>query len=121
MKPECLKNACFAGFASSRITSENHYQPDILEEAIDDKNNDFATEVPKQSLETSHEVIISRNQRLVLHYYQRNKHLYPERFIYHLLLLFYTVKGLPNIFCYCFTHGKVCLSSLLTVCRLIQK
>ena len=36
-----------------------------------------------------HEAIIKKNQRLVLRYYKTNKHLHPEKFAYHLLLLFY--------------------------------
>ena len=47
VKSAFLKNTCLTRFARSRITSENHYLPDILEEDIDEKNNDFAKEVPK--------------------------------------------------------------------------
>ena len=36
-----------------------------------------------------HEVMIKKSQRLVLRYYKPNKHLHPEKFAYHLLLLFY--------------------------------
>ena len=33
--------------------------------------------------------MITRNQKLVLRYYKPNKHLYGEKFAYHLLLPFY--------------------------------
>ena len=39
-------------------------------------------------LEKSGEVMIRRNQRLVLGFFQPNNYLCPERFAYHFLLLF---------------------------------
>ena len=46
----------------------------------------------------SREVIIRRNQKLVLRYYKPNRHLYLEKFAYHVLLLFYLFINGSNLF-----------------------
>ena len=43
----CLKNICLAQFESYYCTSENDYQPEIIEEDIEDKDNDFVIGLPK--------------------------------------------------------------------------
>ena len=55
----------------------NDYQPDILEEDIDDKENGFATGLlPKKSYQNR------------ICYYKPNENLHQEKFVFHLLLLF---------------------------------
>ena len=87
-----LKTVRLAQFASlfyQNNSSDNDYQLNILKENIE-KENDCNTTLPKKIiLKKSGEVMISRNQKLVLCYYKPNKQMYPEKFAYHVLLLFY--------------------------------
>ena len=72
-----------------KASSENNYQPHILEENIE-KENDCSTTLSKKIvLKKSRYVMIRRNQKLVLRYYKPNRQFYPEKFAYHVLLLFY--------------------------------
>ena len=90
-KSASLKTVCPAQFASlyCKKTSDNDYQPNILEENIE-KENDCNTALRKKIVvKKSREVMIRRNQKLVLRYYKPNRQLYPEKFAYHVLLLFY--------------------------------
>ena len=52
----------------------------------------------KTVLKKSQEVNIRRNQKLVLHYYKPNGQLYPEKFAYHVLLLFYPFINESDLF-----------------------
>ena len=108
----CLKNVCLAQFAYCyrQSTSENDYQPEILEEGIQDKGNDFAIGLPKKIvLESSLEVMTRRNQRLVLRYYKPKKILHPEKLVYHLLVLFYPYANEENLF----STSQTCSGKLL--------
>ena len=68
---------------------ENDYQPDLLQEDTSHEDIDFSIGFPKKiTLKNIYEVMIRRIQRLVLRYYKPSKHLHPEKFAYHLLLLF---------------------------------
>ena len=49
-------------------------------------------------LKKSREVMITRNQKLVLRYYKPNRQLYPEKFAYHVLLLFYPFINESDLF-----------------------
>ena len=100
-RPTCgkfasLKTACLGQFASlyyKKTSSDNDYQPKILEE------NDCNTTLPKNFvLKKSREVMIRRNQKLVLRYYKPNRQLYPEKFAYHVLLLFYPFINESDLF-----------------------
>ena len=42
--------------------------------------------------------MIRRNQKLVLRYYKPNRQLYPEKFAYHVLLLFYPFINESDLF-----------------------
>ena len=42
--------------------------------------------------------MIRRNQKLVLRYYKPNRQLYPEKFAYHVLLLFYPFINKSDLF-----------------------
>ena len=42
--------------------------------------------------------MIRRNQKLVLRYYKPNRQLYPERFAYHVFLLFYPFINGSHLF-----------------------
>ena len=90
----CLKNVCLAQFASyyyKKSSPENDYQTEIIGEDIEDKDNDIAIGLPKKIvLEKSREVMTSRNQSWVLPHYKPSRKLHPEKFAYHLLLLFYS-------------------------------
>ena len=94
----CLKNVCLTQFASchyKKSTSEKDYQPEILEEGIKDKDNDFAIGLPKNNvLKKSREVVTRRNQGLVLRYYK-------------------TKQG--------FTSRKVCISYSVTVLAILER
>ena len=79
--------------------SEHDYQPDLLEENIRDKDTHFSIRLSKKiTLKYMHEVIIRRNQRLILRYYKHKKHLHPEKFGYHLFLLFYLCMRENDLF-----------------------
>ena len=42
--------------------------------------------------------MVRRNQKLVLRYYKPNRQLYPEKFAYHVLLLFYPFINESDLF-----------------------
>ena len=92
---------CLAQFASlyyKKTFSDNDYQPNILEENIE-KENDCNTTLPKKIvLKNSREFMVRRNQKLVLRYYKPNRQLYPEKFAYHVLLLFYPFINESDLF-----------------------
>ena len=101
-RPTCgkfasLKTVCLAQFASlyyKKTSSDNDYRPDILE-----KENDCNTTLSKKIiLKKSREVMIRRNQKLVLRYYKPNKQLYPETLAFHVLLLFYPFINESDLF-----------------------
>ena len=96
-----LKTVCLAQFASlycKKTSSDNDYQPNILEENIE-KENDCNTALRKKIVvKKSREVMIRRNQKLVLRYYKPNRQLYPEKFAYHVLLLFYPFINESDLF-----------------------
>ena len=95
-----LETVCLAQFASLyyKKTSSDDYQPNILEENIE-KENDCNTTLPKKIvLKTSREVMIRRNQKLVLSYYKPNRQLCPEKFASHVLLLFYRFVNESDLF-----------------------
>ena len=73
----CLKNVCrvkFAAYYYKKSVSENDYQSYILEEDINYKDINFLIKFPKKiTLKNTHEVMIRRNQRLVLRYYKPNR------------------------------------------------
>ena len=99
-KSASLKTVCPAQFASlyCKKTSDNDYQPNILEENIE-KENDCNTALRKKIVvKKSREVMIRRNQKLVLRYYKPNRQLYPEKFAYHVLLLFYPFINESDLF-----------------------
>ena len=52
----------------------------------------------KNRSKKSREIIIRRNQKLVLHYYKPNRQLSPEKFAYHVLLLFYPFIDKSDLF-----------------------
>ena len=82
-----LTIVCLAQLASyyyKKSFPENDYQPDFLEEDIGDKNNGFVTNSKKIVQEKSCKVMIKRNQRFVLRFYQRNKYLHRQSGLYHL-------------------------------------
>ena len=102
MRKVCINENCLS--CSVRITllqktsSDNDYQSNILEENIE-KENECNTSLPKKMvLKKSREVMIRRNQKLVLHYYKPNRKLYPERFAYHVLLLFHPFINESDLF-----------------------
>ena len=77
----CLKNVFVAQCASyyyKKGTFENDYQTETLEEDIEDKDNNFFKEILNKTC-----------SMLVLQYYKPNRNLYPEKFAYQLLLLYY--------------------------------
>ena len=96
MQKVCITENCLTQFASlyyKKTSSDNDYQPKILEE------NDCNTTLPKNFvLKKSREVMIRRNQKLVLRYYKPNRQLYPEKFAYHVLLLFYPFINESDLF-----------------------
>ena len=101
-RPTCgkfasLKTVCLAQFASlyyKKTSSDNDYRLDILE-----KENDCNTTLSKKIiLKKSREVMIRRNQKLVLRYYKPNKQLYPETLVFHVLLLFYPFINESDLF-----------------------
>ena len=73
-----LKTVCFAQFASlyyKKTSSDYDYQPNILEENIEKENDCNTTLQNKIVLKKSREVMIRRNQKLVLRYYKPNRQL----------------------------------------------
>ena len=102
MRKVCITQNCLS--CSVFITllqktfSDNDYQPNILEENIE-KENDCNTTLPKKIvLKNSREFMVRRNQKLVLRYYKPNRQLYPEKFAYHVLLLFYPFINESDLF-----------------------
>ena len=65
-------------------------------------------------LKKSQEVIIRRNQNLVLCYYKPNRQLYPEKFAYHVLLLFYPYINENDLFSKDGTHSRKLLEPLVS-------
>ena len=105
-RPTCgkfasLKNVCPAQFASlyyKKFFSDNDYLPNILEENIE-KENDFNTSPPKKIvLKNSRGFMVRRNQKLVLRCYKPNRQLYPGKFAYYVLLLFYSFINDSDLF-----------------------
>ena len=81
-----------------KTSLENNYQPHILEENIEKENDCNTTLSKKIVLKKSRYVMIRRNQKLVLRYYKPNRQLYPEKFAYHVLLLFYPFINESDLF-----------------------
>ena len=83
------------------IVSDNDYQPHISEADIE-KDSDVTQDL------MWHQVLCRRNQKLVLRYYKSNKHLYVEKFAYHLLLPFYPFVNEIDLFSKDWTYsGKL--------------
>ena len=115
-KSASLKTVCPAQFASlyCKKTSDNDYQPNILEENIE-KENDCNTALRKKIVvKKSREVMIRRNQKLVLRYYKPNRQLYPEKFAYHVLLLFYPFINEIDLFSKDGTYSSKLLKSVVS-------
>ena len=108
---------CLAQFASlyyKKTFSDNDYQPNILEENIE-KENDCNTTLPKKIvLKNSREFMVRRNQKLVLRYYKPNRQLYPEKFAYHVLLLFYPFINESDLFSKDGTYSSKLLEPLVS-------
>ena len=121
-RPTCgkfasLKTVCLAQFASlcyKKTSSDNDYQPNILEEIIEKENDCNTTLQKKIVLKKSREVMITRNQKLVLHYYKPNRQLYPEKFAYHVLLLFYPFINEIDLFSKDGTYSSKLLKSVVS-------
>ena len=102
MRKVCITKNCLS--CSVRITllqkasSDNDYQPSFLEESIEKENGCNTTLPKKVVLKKSREGMIRRNQMLVLRYYKPNRQLYPEKFAYHVLLLFYPFINESDLF-----------------------
>ena len=70
----------FAGYYYKKSISENDYQPNLLEENINNEDINFPIGPPKKTtLINMHKTVIRRNQRIVLRYCKPNKHLHPEK------------------------------------------
>ena len=65
-------------------------------------------------LKKSREVMITRNQKLVLRFYKPNRQLYPEKFAYHVLLLFYPFINESDLFSKDGTYSGKLLESLVS-------
>ena len=118
MRKVCITQNCLS--CSVFITllqktfSDNDYQPNILEENIE-KENDCNTTLPKKIvLKNSREFMIRRNQKLVLRYYKPNRQLYPEKFAYHVLLLFYPFINEIDLFSKDGTYSSKLLKSVVS-------
>ena len=58
--------------------------------------------------------MITRNQKLVLHYYKANRQLYPEKLAYHVLLLFYPFINEIDLFSKDGTYSSKLRKSLVS-------
>ena len=59
--------------------------------------------------------MIRRNQKLVLRYYKPNRQLYPEKFAYHILLLFYPFISESDLFSKDGTYSSKLLEPVVSV------
>ena len=81
-----------------KTSSENNYHPHFLEKNIEKENDCNTTLSKKIVLKNSRYVMIRRNQKLVLRYYEPNRQFYPEKFAYHVLLLFHPFINESDLF-----------------------
>ena len=81
-----------------KTASDNDYRPNILLEDIEKDNICNTRHLKVIILRRSRQVMNRTNQSLVLLYCKSNKHLWPEKFAYHLLLLFYPFVNESDLF-----------------------
>ena len=89
-KYSALNDFCSAEFLTyctfeSKSSKTVEYQPDKLDDSLIENNHD--------ELMISRESMQCRKVKQICQYYVPNKLLSPEKFAYHLLLLFYMFRG----------------------------
>ena len=68
----------------------NDYQPS---QVVNEDCEVGLSTLPKRiHLQSSFEVMVRRDRKLVLRYYKPNKELHPEKYAHHMLMLFYPFR-----------------------------
>ena len=103
-----LDSFCFAEFVScyTLIHKPNEIdQPEALPDTLIEGNHNCCNCPKIIKLMNSNEKIRCRKVRRVLRYYTPSKHQYPEKYVHHLLLLFYSFRS-ENYLVEPHTHTK---------------